>query len=121
MDDFISKSKESWVFIDKNTLNSRDIEKFNFTEKITTEINDNNYLLIWGWKDFTFDILSKINTENINKKINIVWISSFNITLLQKFLQNFTSNKNWIKKAILLDESSKFEILKQPENIYKLE
>jgi len=44
-------------------------------------------------------------------------MSSFNIGILQKYLQNFTSNKTWINNAILIDESSKYEILKSPENI----
>ena len=121
MNDFISKAKESWVFIDKTVLEKNEIEKFSFNENIISKLEENKYLIVWGWKDFMFDILSKINTENITKKINITWISGFNIGLLQKFLQNFTSNKSWINKAILLDESSKFEILKQPESIDKLE
>jgi len=119
--DFISKSKESWIYVEKIILNEDEIEKYNFSKNIISKLKENNYLIIWGWKNFIFDVLSKINTENIGKKLDIVWISSFNISLLQKFLQNFTSNKNWIDKAILLDETSKFEILKQPENIELLE
>jgi hypothetical protein len=44
-------------------------------------------------------------------------MSSFNIDILQKYLQNFTSNKTWIHNSILIDESSKYEILKSPESI----
>ncbi len=120
INNFVSKSKESWVFVNKVILEKPEIEKFDFKENLIKQLNDENYLIIWWSKDFIFDILSKINTENIAKKINIVWISSFNINILQKYLHNFTSNKNWINKAILLDESSKYEILKQPESIINL-
>jgi hypothetical protein len=48
-------------------------------------------------------------------------MSSFNIDILQKYLQNFTSNKIWINDAILIDESSKYEILKSPNNIKSLQ
>jgi len=121
INDFISKAKESWIFIDKIVLNKNKIEKFNFNENILSKLKENQYLLVWWEKDFMFDLLSKINTENIKNKINIIWISPFNITLLQKFLQNFISNKSWINKALLLDESSKYEVLKQPTDINILE
>lgn len=120
IENFILKSKESGIFIEKIILDTSDIEMFNFKENITTDFEKNNYLVIWWSKDFIFDILSKINTENINKKINIVMISSFNINILQKILQNFTSNKIWLNNWLLLDEVSKYEILKQTNDIFKL-
>ena len=121
INNFISKSKESWIFINQATLENIEIEKYDFKENIEKNLNDDNYLIIWWNKEFIFDILSKINSENLKNGINIVWISSFNINILQKYLHNFTSNKSWINKAILLDESSKYEILKQTENITNLE
>jgi len=119
--DFILKAKESWVFLELVFLDNFEIEKYNFKEKIFSKLDKNSYLLVWWTKDFIFDILSKINTLNPNSKINFVWVSPFNIFLLENLLQNFISNKTWINKALLLPETSKFEILKQPTNIEKLE
>ena len=121
INNFISKSKESWVFINEVTLEKVEIEKYDFKENITKNLDNEKYLIIWWSKEFIFDTLSKINTENLKKAVNIVWISSFNINILQKYLHNFTSNKSWINKAILLDESSKYEVLKQSESIINLE
>lgn len=121
INDFNSKAKESWIFINKVVLYKDEIEKYNFSEKIYSNLKKDNYVIIWWGKNFIFDILSKINTENINISINIVWITGFNINILQKFLHNLVSNKNWINKALLLDESSKYEVLKQPDNINTLE
>jgi hypothetical protein len=62
--------------------------------------------------------LSKINSElatlSTNQlKLNIVSISSYNINILESYLKNFLSNKNWVNKIILSNENSKFIILKQ--------
>jgi len=114
---FIFRANESWIFIEKFIIDTHEIWKFNFKENILKKLNNTKYLTIWWDKDFIFDSLSKINTENTTNKISLVLISSFNINILQKYLQNFTLNKSRINNSILLDESSKYEILKQPENI----
>lgn len=116
---FKQKAKDSWIYINNITLDKNEIEKTNIKSKFLNSL-DKKYLVIWGDKDFIFDILSKINTENIEKKVNIVLISSFNIKILQKYLLNFTTNKKWINNAILIDESSQYEIFKQSNDIENL-
>jgi len=115
--DFEQKAKELWILIDKIEINQKEIEKYNFKKNIISRLNNKNYLLVYSDKDFMFDLLSKFNTQKFDKKINIVWVSPFNLNILQKYLQNFTTNKIWINKAILLDETSKFEVLKQTNDI----
>ena len=128
MTDYISKAKESGILINKlSVLNQDDIEKENILEKINANFddNENKYINIWWDKDFLFNIISKLNksitNQHLDKKINIVLISSFNIDILKSLLQNFISNKVWINKILLLDESSKFKIIENTENINKLE
>jgi len=120
INDFELKLKTNWIYINKIIINKEDIEKTNFKDEILKEINESQYLVVWWWKDFIFDSLSKINSENFNTNLNLVLISSFNIDILQKYLWNFTSNKWWIKEAILIDESSRFEIIKQTKTIEEL-
>lgn len=120
IENFVINLKDSWIYVNKIIINPKDINKTKFWEKILNKIEESNYLVIWWWKEFIFDILSKINSEKIEKSLNLVIISSFNINILQKYIWNFTSNKNWIKDAILIDESSKYEILKEANNIEAL-
>lgn len=117
IESFIENSKDSWIYINKIIIEKKKIEKINLKEKVLNKLNESNYLVVWWWKEFIFDILSKINSEKPEQNLNLVLMSSFNIGILQKYLQNFTSNKTWINNAILIDESSKYEILKSPENI----
>ncbi len=120
INNFVINSKDSWVYINKIIIKKEDIEKNKIENYIKNKISSSNYLVIWWDKEFIFDILSKINSEKFEKKLSLVLISSFNIEILKKYIWNFTSSKNWIKQAILIDESSKYEILKQPTNIEML-
>ncbi len=128
--DYVLKAKESWIFIYKlASINSNSLYKINLLEKYkefkTNIKNTSDYIVIWGNKDFLFDVISKLNKKinnyNLNNKLNIILISSYNIDILQSFLQNFISNKAWIWKILLLDEASKYEILKQATWVDKLE
>ncbi len=118
--EFEKKAQELWI-LTQTFFISNNLFKINLKEKFLNNIPKNKYITIWWDKDFLFDILSKINTENLEEKRNFVVISSFNINILQKILSNFISNKKWINKAILIDESSKYEILKETNSIDKLE
>ncbi len=128
--DYSKKAKESWILTyNLASVNNYNLYKLNILEKYYNfekkYKKTSNYLTIWGQKDFLFDVISKINKESswkkINDKINLVLISSFNINILESYLKNFISNKNWIWEILLLDETSKYELLKQPESIKKLE
>ena len=131
INEYTQKAKESWILIyNLAKLNNTTLYKTNIIEKYysfkNTFKNTSDYLIIWWNKDFIFDVISKINRTiskkiNIKNKLNIILISSYNIDLLQSYLQNFISNKKWIWKILLLDEWSKYEILKQPTWVDKLE
>jgi len=128
--DYVLKARESWILIYKLAqIDSNSLYKTNLLEKYkdfkTNIKNTSDYIVIWWNKDFLFDVISKLNKKinnyNLNNKLNIILISSYNINLLQSFLQNFISNKDWIWKILLLDEASKYEILKQATGVDKLE
>jgi hypothetical protein len=59
--------------------------------------------------------------HSLNKKINLVLISPFNTDVLNNYLRNFISNKNWLKSILLLPESSMSQIWLNPNNILLLE
>lgn len=126
IDEYKMKSKENWVIIyDIATLSVKDIETYNFLEKIEKYKNSfwssSDYVVIWWSRDFLFDVINKINTKIEDQELNLVLVSSFNMKILKNYLQNFISNKSWIKNALLLNESSKFEISKNAESISSLE
>jgi len=129
--EYEKKARESWILIyNIATLNNQNLYKTNIFEKYInfkqTFKNTSDYIVIWWGKDFLFDVISKINRKintkiDLKNKLNIILISSYNINILQSYLQNFISNKSWIWKILLLDENSKYEILKQPTWVDKLE
>lgn len=126
IEEYKSKAKEAGILVyNIGTTSIWEIWKFNYLENITkyrsTEKILSDYITIWWSKDFLFDILSKLNIKIKNQKLNIVLISSYNIDILNKLLQNIISNKKWIDNIILLDEVSTSQILKQTDNILLLE
>ncbi len=117
IDTFIANSKDSWVYIEPILIKTKDIEKIRILEKISGKIDESWYIIIWGNKEFIFDILSKISYEKYEKSLKIVIISPFNINILKTYIWNFISNKSFIENTLLIDESSKYEILKQALDI----
>lgn len=127
---FIESSKNSWIYIyNLKNLSEKDINNENLTESIFSYNNINgsksDYIWIWWDKDFVLSITSKINKEYDNSKVkinlNMVFISSFNIDILRNYLTNFLANKKWANKIILINESSKSQIITQAEKIDDLE
>lgn len=53
--------------------------------------------------------------------MNIVAISSFNTNILKNYLKNFVSNKNSIGNVVIMNDSIKFQIIKNPSSTAKLE
>ena len=120
---YIDFSKKDGVFI--NTLwplNKTDIELTNITNNIENYEKlwwlKSDFIIVWWARDFIFNILSNINREliinqNTQKKYNIISLSNYNINILSSYLRNFLANKFWINKLVLLNENSKYLILKQ--------
>lgn len=119
---YIEFSKKDGIYI-KNVwpLSKTDIE----ISSIVNTIKDykqtpgfkSDFIIIWGSRDFVFNVLSNINKDlssnQSTEKLNIIWLSPYNLNVLGSYLKNFLANKNWIEKIILLSESSKYLILKE--------
>ena len=127
---YIQKSTDDWILVERVAeITTNDIEKQNFVELLSKlewfETSQNNYLTLWGDKEFLSGILSKISKEKSvsdNKELlNLVLISPFNTDVLQSYLKNFVLNKEWIKTIILLPESSISQIRYNPSDIEALE
>ncbi len=77
-----------------------------------------DYVTIWWERDFIFDILSKLNRETqsnkdlFKNKLNIVGISSYNIEVMQNYLWNFLTKKDWIESLLLTNEETKYLIFR---------
>lgn len=77
-----------------------------------------DFITLWGSRDFIFNILSKIsgeiqkNEELKYTKLNILSISAYNINVLESYLRNFLANKPWLSKIILINEDTKYMVLK---------
>lgn len=120
---YIDFSKKDWVFLyTLGPLNKTDIELTNITNNIENYEKiwwlKSDFIIVWWARDFIFNILSNINKEliinqNTTKNYNIISLSNYNINILSNYLRNFLANKPWIKKLVLLNENSKYLILKQ--------
>jgi hypothetical protein len=119
---YIEFSKKDGVYIKHIwPLSKTDIE----ISSIINSIKDykqtpgirSDFIIVWGSRDFVFNILSNINkdlsTNQSNETLNIIWLSPYNLDVLWSYLKNFLANKDWIEKIILLNESSKYLILKE--------
>lgn len=123
LNSYIEFSKNDWTYIYEIwPLSKTDIElaniMSNYEDYLKISWLKTDYLTIWWDRDFIFDILSKIQRElttsnDTKTSLNIVSISPYNINILQSYLKNFLANKTWAKKIILLNESSKFSVLKE--------
>lgn len=124
IDNYIEYSKKDWIFIYKvwPLNNKSEIELTNILSEIDKYQKipglKSDYVTVWWNRDFLFNILSKINrelsiTEQNKVKYNIVAISPFNINVLEWYVKNFLADKTWINKLILVNENSKFLILKE--------
>lgn len=126
---FINNWKENWVYIYSLwEISENNISTQNFLNRFkkykSTSWVKSDYILIWWKKDFLLSVVSKLNKDifdsSYDKKINIVMMSSFNINVLQNYLNNFLSDKKWIDRIILTDDSSRFNLIKVPSKIADL-
>lgn len=123
IDNYIEFSKKDGIFVSKvGPLNKTDIELTSILNSIDTYEKDgwlkSDFITLWWSRDFIFNIVSKISGEiQVNeqykfKKINILSISSYNLNILQSYLKNFLANKPWLNKIVLINEDSKYIVLK---------
>lgn len=123
LESYIQTASENWVYLFPIwPLTKSDLELthiYSSLEKFwTVKWTKSNYVAIWWSRDFIFDVLSKINREfsisgETYPNLKIVWISGYNLIILNKYLTNFLNGKDWIEKMIILWEDAKFSIFKQ--------
>jgi hypothetical protein len=124
--DYIDAWEDLWVYIyqvwtvSEQELVWEDIIK-SISEYNLSFPENSDYLAIWWEKEFLFSSLSQIRTAEIeNQSLNIVLISSYNTTILKKYIANAVAWKDFIKDGFIIDESLKFQTLKNPQNIINL-
>ena len=119
---YIDFSKKDGIFIYAiGPLDKIDIENSSILNRMKdykqTLGSKSDYMIIWGPRDFLFNILSNINKDIASSwakdTFHIVGLSDYNLNILWSYIKNFLSNKPWIEKVILLNESSKYLLLKQ--------
>lgn len=127
IEEFIDIGKKSWVLI--SPIFSTDeswLETINLEEKVGKFNSEarwikSDYIVIWGWKDFLFSIISKFNNEmqdsSWKKNLNFVLISNFNIEILKSFLKNLFLSNSVFEKVILIPEEARFQTINAPEKI----
>ncbi len=117
---FINTYKKNWTFIYNIwILKNDELKNISILEKIY-ELDKYKWIktdFIWirWWKDFIFDIFSKIDLEKKNKKDNneysFLTFSNYNIKILDNYLNNFIAKKPWLKKVIITDNKNIYSIL----------
>jgi len=119
LNDFIESYKPLWIHLDVlGYLSKTELDVYNVLTKLDAfkqqKWEKADYLMIWWDRDFSFDILSKLNREitisNRQEIQNIYVLSNFNVDILSPYLWNFLTNKVWLNKLIITNEQSRFKI-----------
>ena len=55
-----------------------------------------------------------------DESLNIVLVSSYNSSILKKYIANAVAGKSFIGEGFIIDESLQFQTLKNPQNISQL-
>ncbi len=128
-DDFINLWRNSGIYIyDVLTSSEQNLYGENILQKLnkywSTEKGKADFIGVWGEKEFLFSVISKLNKEQENsenqKSINFLLISPFNGNILQGYLWNLITNKDYISETIIIDDTLNLQITKSPEKISQL-
>ncbi len=93
---------------------------YNQSKKIFKNISD--YIGVWGSKDFIFNTITELQSnQEMPKNNNFVLISWYNNKILQNYIENSLSGKNIVKQGFIIDELNKSQILKHPTSFQDLE
>lgn len=124
--DYIDAAEDLWVFIYQlANIHERNLSwesiMNSFTKYRLSFPESSDYIAVWWEKEFLFSALSEIRTTNLeSQSLNLVLISSYNTSILQNYISNSIAGKNFIKEGFIIDESLRFQILKNPQNIVDL-
>lgn len=119
------KTSYSLYWINVNIISKSSLDSLPVTSILTSlddykwwEEQKSNYLIIWWDKDFSFNVISKLNSEiaskNSEEKLNILILSTFNIDVISSYLNNFLQNKDWITNIIIANDQSRLKIADNP-------
>jgi hypothetical protein len=123
IEEYIASAEDLGVYIYK--IWEVDEEELSWEEIVSSITNyelsfpeSSNYIAIWGEKEFIFSALSKIRATNpVNSSLNVILISAYNTSILKKYITNSVVWKDFITDGFIIDESLRFQTLKNPQNI----
>lgn len=126
VENFITAAQDQWVLVyslgdyDEDTLSWDEIIK-NLTTYRLLFSEKSDYIALWWNKEFIFSVLSSLNTKSLEPwSLNVALLTSYNTSVLKNYITNSISGKNFIGTGFIVDESSKTQILKNPQEINKL-
>ncbi len=125
-DNFISSAQDQWVLVyslwdySENTLSGDEILK-NLTTYRLSFSEKSDYIALWWEKEFIFSVLSRLNTRSLEpESLNLVLLTSYNTSVLKNYITNSISGKAFINTGFIVDESTRTQVLKYPQNIDSL-
>ncbi len=129
IDIFERNAEVQWIYFYTSGIEKEKIEEINILSVIENyrRINGekSDYLTIWGDREFSASIISKLGSElsanGSNMKFKVFVISPFNLQLLENYLKNFIVEKPWLEKIVLTNEEGKFQTHKAPLSIELLQ
>lgn len=127
IEDYILAAEEIWVYVkligkyDEEEIPGKDILDALQDYKISFPENS-NYFVLWWEKEFLFSALSNLHIQSSQGELlNFVIISGYNPSVLRNYISNSIAGTDFIGRAFIIDESLKFQIIKNPVNIIDLE
>jgi len=124
---FRDAAQDAWIYV-FNVQNTQESylygdEIISSLEKYSSEFQEaSDYITIWWEKEFLFSALSQIQSQSSpNSKLNIVLISPYNATILKNYIANSVSGKNILESGFIIDETLRYQLLKNPKSIDDLQ
>lgn len=129
VENYINSYKPNWVLVYVLwNINSKDLPIFNISweyKKIAWKDSPiADYIMLWWGRDFSFDIITKLNREVklwlfdfLKKDINIYLLSSFNIDVINSYLNTFLSQNSYISNIIIVADQARFKVPSDPLSI----
>lgn len=128
--DFKEAARSAKVYID-DILNSSEQNLYgkNILSLLTQYYKKHkwksDYVGIWWEKEFLFSVISKINQEqsigNTQRNLNLLLMSSFNGKILEWYLGNLLTNKDYVATSIIMSDTLALQSIKEPSNIQSLQ
>lgn len=129
IENYLNSYKPNWVLVNIIwNITNKDLDTFSVSLEYKDILNKNapvaDYIMLWWWRDFSFDVITKLNREiklglfdYLWKDLNVYLLSSFNIDIISSYLNTFLSENRYISNILIVADQARFKVPSNPLSI----